>query len=398
MADRFATANGVPVHRGRVTMLRRGPWRAELETVSLDADELAGPVTIVIAGVTLQGTADPSRTGTDAGGSTSVLVVGGAGGLDDELEPQGYTATDVGTVLGDILGGAEEVLSPSVASSVLVAPLVRWTRVRGAAQAQLDTLTNYLGLSWRVLDDGTVWVGEETWPEAPTRGLVTREEDPRTAQVDVDVDAPSLRPGQSLAGRNIQAVAFELSPGGLRASVDFGLSASARFDASVRRIASEADAYQSPYEAKVLAQNGDGTLELRVLDDRIPPLSRVPYLAGAPGLELNFAQGAVVALEFLNGDETRPTVTGYARNGLDHIKVQSGTKHVARVDDTVDVGTLLLTTVMLPAPAFLVQHLAPNGTPTGPPVPVPGIVPTLAGVAQVPLSGLITSGTEYLRA
>jgi hypothetical protein len=64
--------------------------------------------------------------------------------------------------------------------------------------------------------------------------------------------------------------------------------------------------YYASYPAKVVAQNGDGTLELQPDDPRIPGLSNVPIRYGVPGVKATVASGARVLLGFAAGDPGKP--------------------------------------------------------------------------------------------
>jgi hypothetical protein len=64
--------------------------------------------------------------------------------------------------------------------------------------------------------------------------------------------------------------------------------------------------YFGNYAARVDAQNGDLTLELRPDTDRLPGLSKVPIRHGLPGVEVKVKTGARVMIGFDGGDPQRP--------------------------------------------------------------------------------------------
>lgn len=380
------TANGLDVSSLRLSLYRTGPWEAEIDVLDTDA-ELTEAVTLVVGSQTFVGTADAARTGADLGGLTSLTIRGGAGGMDETVERQGYTTTTVAIVLGDLLTIAGEALSTTVDAALLSAPLLRWTRQAGTVREALRLLMEHLGHQWRILADGTFWFGADALADAGlTEGddYTVTNESPKQARDEVAIEEPIILPGQTFRSKAVEAVHYRLE-GELRATVEY--DSPNRIERRLEGIAKRATgrmAYAKPFEAKVVSQNADGSLELRSLDDSVPNLSKVPYMRGAPGLTLTVNVGAVVKLEFLNGDPTRPVVTGYGSDGLDHIKVNGGNKNVARVDDTVDMGTLTITG----GPSPVAGTYTP---PVGSPVTITAGVPFA-------LTGVITSGADALRA
>lgn len=381
------TANGLDVSSLKLSLYRTGPWEADIEVMDSDA-ELTETIELNIGGQTFVGTADAARTGSDLGGLTSLTVRGGAGGLDETVERQGYTATTVAIVLGDLLAIAGESLSSTVDASLLSVSLLRWTRQAGTVREAIRLLMEHLGHRWRILADGSFWFGSDDLADSGlTEGddYTVTDESPKTARDEVAIEEPSIRPGQTFRSKAVEAVHYRLD-GELRATVEY--DSPNRLERRLEGIAKRATgrmAYAKPFEAKVVKQNADGSLELRSLDESQPNLSRVPYMSGAPGLTLTVTVGAVVKLEFLNGDPTRPVVTGYGSDGLTSISVNGGMRNVARVDDAVNVGTLTIT--------------GGGGAPVGGTYIAPdGTTKTIAPGVPFGLSGVITSGANSLKA
>jgi hypothetical protein len=78
-------------------------------------------------------------------------------------------------------------------------------------------------VTWRVLPDGTIWAGPETWPDS---GLTTDDyqildEDPREGTALLGVEAPVLLPGTALAGRRVSYVEHLINAEGVRSNVWF---------------------------------------------------------------------------------------------------------------------------------------------------------------------------------
>lgn len=98
----------------------------------------------------------------------------------------------------------------------------------------------------------------------------------------------------------------------------------ASFAALVRSLTAHYD-YFAFYPYEVLAQNTDGSLELRTLDARLPGLSRVPVM-GLPGVEVKVKKGARVRVGFESGDPARPMASLWNASDLDEIKIVAATK------------------------------------------------------------------------
>jgi hypothetical protein len=81
--------------------------------------------------------------------------------------------------------------------------------------------------------------------------------------------------------------------------------AKAAFEALVRGVLPDLD-FLARYPARVVKQNGDGTLELIPDDARIPGMSKVPIRYGVPGIRATVAPGARVLLGFAGGNRDAP--------------------------------------------------------------------------------------------
>lgn len=212
----YAAINGLPLVDARISLPRVGVWHAD---VSLEHDEaLAGQVTLELGGVFFQGTV--RRAGITAGISVA-RVVGGGAGLDREATAQGYSDVPVSVPLSDILRLGGESLSPQAGSSITGHQLKHWVRARGRLGPLLATLVASVPVeqpSWRVLADGTVWVGEEGWPEVSMTHILI-EDDPRVPRKVLFAETPSILPGQVLEGDRIGYVEHVLDQSIVRTTV-----------------------------------------------------------------------------------------------------------------------------------------------------------------------------------
>lgn len=339
------TANDIRVTAGEILMPRIGAWHADILPDATSAAALVGPVVIVVGGsVTFRGTA--FRTGSFRE-RVGVRVVGGAGGLHTVVTPTQRRGVTVGRILTGLLAEGGETLSPLSTTSILNTPMTAWApRAGSLADAighLLDTATP--GAAWRVLDDGTVWVGTETWLPTTANVQVLDEALTDGSQL-VATDLPTLRPGTTLDGRRISAVVHRFEPERVRSSLWYeGITSTAdRLKAALFGLANHAlrrvDHFAT-YSAKVIRQMGDGRLEIRADDPRFRGLAAVAMRPGVHGITTTVRQGARILFGFENGDPRRAVATGWESGNperltieADAIKLGAGAvKGIVRKDD-----------------------------------------------------------------
>lgn len=296
----------------KVKIPRIGVWHAELVVDTPDA--ISGEVRIAIdGGDTYVGT--PDRSGAYAE-RASLRVVGGAGGLRNLATPRHYTDTSLRIVLGDLLDTGGETLSATAEAAVLDRSLDHWTTLAIPIGRVITRLmaTAAPDAAWRVLPDGTVWVGIETWPDS---GLTTPEDytllDQRDDQdrVVLGVEVPRLRPGTTLAGKRVSFVEYRLEEGGVRVKAWFGEDGGDRFKAALAGAVKAAVPdleYRAWYDAQIDAQEGS-TVDVTPdgdLAELLPSMARIPLVLGAPGLTSDGASGGRVHVGWLGGDPSKP--------------------------------------------------------------------------------------------
>lgn len=307
----FATCNGIAINDGRFSFRLLGAWEGSFSVSTDDALKVTGAVEIVLGETTLRGVATADA---DRGSKVTVRVVGGAGGLKADVAPRAYIGTTLGTLLVDALAAGKETLSSTSSSAATGAPIQRWTRVSDSVGGTLYRLLRSTPYTWRTLPDGTVWVGEDTWPEVVPDAHVEAEV-PTEKRLTLSLESIAVLPGQTYGGRRISSATYTLDERRLRADLSYSDGASALSDELsrfIQRETSHVDLMRS-YVAQVVAQNGDGTLELRVLDERVPHPSKVPVRMGIPGVtSFRVAPGTRVLLDHEDGDEQKPAVTAFA--------------------------------------------------------------------------------------
>lgn len=202
------TLGGATVTRCVVHMPQRGVWCAD---VDLDTEAApSGRVSLVADG-------GPTWSGTVIDGAVSHglwrgRLVGGAGGLRGELGPRAYRDARLADVLTDALADAGEALAAGAGELGAAAPL--WQRVRGSCARTVGLVADAHGYGWRVLGDGSVWLGAESWPALALADVSVLDVDPLRRVYTLSGETLAVRPGVTLPleheGRVVQVRAGEV--------------------------------------------------------------------------------------------------------------------------------------------------------------------------------------------
>lgn len=210
----LATLNDLGVIRGAIHMPLLGAWTADL--VVDGSTDITGAVTLALAGgLTMQGFAARSGAFLE---TEYVRVIGGAGGLQKQARIQHYRQTSVRGVVGDLMRTSGERLSVTADPTTLGLQLLAWTQRAQLVGAALTSIVgdrmNAGATAWRVLPDGSIWLGAETWPDA---GLIAPADYqelvalPSEGWVEFGFEVPRIAPGTSLDGRRVAFVEHTIS-------------------------------------------------------------------------------------------------------------------------------------------------------------------------------------------
>ena len=297
----------VAILTGYLRLPVRGNWAASVECAGVTVP--SGACSILI--YPEQRTGEPIKPPSTFAGfvrfadviegsnTLTVEVVGGAGQLLQQLPPLDYvtgvTQVPAGTVLAAIVSALPgEQLAAGVAQALNAYPLPRWHRAGGTtAKDAIDILVYDLAtvtglpLGWRVLPDGTIWAGLETWPtldaatvEAEYAGQVTTDGVVLYATSGAPLlpgwTITSTGPGGGLSAQAVEVV-YTLVPPALRTRVRHALPSDAPF-------APDLSLYARPWPASLAApQNADGTVNVTCDDARMGDMRSLPVRLGIPG-------------------------------------------------------------------------------------------------------------------
>lgn len=314
-------------------MPRMGVWHADVEA---DGDTaLSGAVVIDIEGDTFRGTIVRSDLN---GGRVLSKVAAGAGGMATAVAAKHYsTGPTVKQVVTDILTAAGESLSATSDATILGKRLTRWDRAAGKASDALVEVLESQSATWRVLDDGTVWVGRDTYPTQNVEHDII-DEDWIRGIVEIAPTRADLRPAVTFDGQRVSYVVHRLRPGSLRSEAHAVDSPSNLLEAILGQMRRRV-ALSRTYPARVVQQNADGTLQLLPDDDKVKGggLDRVPIRYGLPGFTATVPAGTRVRVGFDAGDASRPWAALWDEGDVTAVVFDGGTRPVAREGDLVKV-------------------------------------------------------------
>lgn len=362
----FIEANGFAVQSANITFRTPGYWEAVLRVDAETTLPAEGEEVVIIApGARLVGSA--LKPGTDLGGQASLRVLGGSAKWLVDIPARAQTTTTVRLVLGSILTDAGATLAASVAPSLLDQPMARWTRSKGDPATALDALSKALSVTWRTLDDGTVWLGTDAAEENTTDHDVI-DERPAEGVLEVAIEELTIRPGQTFRSGPVSEVVYDINAT-CRAKINRN-SGGNRAAAAIRRVAERAMAgtkLHPPTGAVVKGQNEDDTLELQVDSPEMPSLSRVPIRHWLSGVtKCRVENGANVWVQFEGGDPQKPYACLFVRGRTTHVVIDGdkfefgGDSAVADASLVETRLTAIETFLKLPGPIVGPAPLAPT--------------------------------------
>lgn len=196
---------GATVLRGTVTMPRAGAWVADLVLDGEVAPTGAQTLTPE-AGTPLAGTV---RTSAPYAGSTYVRLVGGADGLWKSPPAKAFRQVPLSTVLRDTLGAVGEALAGSSDAGVVGRQVAAYARVEAPAAHALAFWAGEAGVSWRVLADGSVWLGSDVYGAVSLDEQVVGDAPERRART-LATERLELLPGTTVSGRKVDSAIYTI--------------------------------------------------------------------------------------------------------------------------------------------------------------------------------------------
>jgi hypothetical protein len=190
---------------GNATLPRTGAWMANLvvngETIP------KGSMVATLSGVDMPCFIQRCEL---VQGMQHLRVIGGAGGLAKTAKAKHYRNPTVRHVLTDLARDAGEALSSTCTAAILNQPLNYWTTLALPTGAILQALADVAGggCVWRILYNGALWFGVETWPACPADVRIMQQDAQNASQV-LGTDAQGIWPGTTIAGRRVDLVVHD---------------------------------------------------------------------------------------------------------------------------------------------------------------------------------------------
>lgn len=306
----YLAIDGNLLERACIVLPRTGAWTADVEHIdAVPTAAVGSSVSLTFGSQTFVGTVVRVQSNQAPGYDTR--IVGGAGRLSAVLRVAQFKSPNLQNVLDVAIRDGRETLS-STASS-LTTSVNFWERSSRTLGQELDAIAAAAGLEWKVLLDGTIWLGTPEWTESSIDAVDYQvlESHADTGTMLVAAEDPTILTGETFEGLRVGQVIHRIEPDATRTEVytDTGVDrAMGALDALIRRSAPR-DLFAF-YEYKVISQSGD-TLELGTLDARMPDLSKVPYRLGVPGAVYMVTAGARCLVGFLGGSEQAPYIAGW---------------------------------------------------------------------------------------
>ncbi len=303
--------NGVPVLRASISFPRVGRWVADLHVDT--GDDITGSVTLASGdgSLTLQGHVQHGGVYAEY---LSLRVVGGTGGLDRPVAAVYSSSTPFRTVVSSLLQGVGESLSARSDPAIMGRFLQSWARASSPdAGTALQALADSAQAAWRVQDDGSIWLGTDTYPEITlddSQYELLRSFPSEGRDIYSGAPVPPIRPGTTLLGRRVAYVEYHLTENSAEMEVWYerGQSDDDRIHSALAGlIRSETCGvdYHALYRCQVSSQAPDGTLALVPRNSRIPAMTGVRLAQLVPGVDA-VVTGGEVLLAFEDGDPARP--------------------------------------------------------------------------------------------
>lgn len=202
--------NGLALTEVELTLPLHGIPVADVLTDSPNETLVAGsPVTLLFGDLTIMGTV---LRGNASFGTNRLRIAAGHGGIGRLATPQGWNDATYRQIAQTLLSSVGETLSPTATAPALAGLAQFWTVLAEPAGLALSRIVNALGLQWRMLTDGTVWIGTDLFAPtviAPSSATLIQTM-PEQGRDWYGVDSPVLLPGSLFGGRRVSDVLYRL--------------------------------------------------------------------------------------------------------------------------------------------------------------------------------------------
>lgn len=334
------TLNGEPTQSGRLIEPRVGVWWVETTIHAEGAESIppSGAVTLSFFDrLDLVGTVSAPRTVND-NGTISIRIEGGSGQLDQPLGVKHFHRTTLRRLVTALTDSTGDAIDTTADSALLERRVEHWSRPKTLAHRYLSDIAEKGGGVWRVLRNGNLWLGAETWPilefDHTEETKLGSGNGMRISPGKVGgFETPLVRPGVTFKGAKVAEVVTEWTSKGISQNVSFEDSdapgshtRSVQVDAdwNTRVFGTKLD-LSAMYPCKVTRQTADlARADVLPDDDRIKGrgLQEVLIRYGMPGVKAKLTNHARVLLGWEAADPARPFLSLWGHGGIQYIAVE----------------------------------------------------------------------------
>jgi hypothetical protein len=219
--------------RGRIAMPLTGAWIADVtmdpSSSGSNIPAVGDPIAISLGenGFAIQGAI---RRINNAFETVYARIVAGGGGLYKPVGPKAYGGdgpVTFGLILNDLLNSVGETLSPMTPAAITQISVPFWTVNTTPcfqAIASLILIARVMTsteVNWRVLPDGTIYVGVEPWPQSPMTSFDLYVWPPQELRAEVFAVDPRVTPGQIWQSGQVSNVQHRIDPEKIRSTIWF---------------------------------------------------------------------------------------------------------------------------------------------------------------------------------
>jgi hypothetical protein len=319
-AEAFATLNGYAVAGLTLQAAEQGPWWAEVDLENVAEKLTNGPgAKLVINGLTLSCALEGVGT---HGQAKSCRAVAGGGGWGKQIAKHGYSndaAVKARTVADDAARAAGETIGTFEPGADRLT--AKYVRQAGAASIALEDAAG--GSIWWVDYAGKTNVAKER-PTAAAKAsdYEVLAYNPRTQVVELGVTGLTVGVGSVISERldapaTIRAVTLKLTGRKLTMTAVCGEPRTTNaIEVLLKRIVERImnGRLFGKYRYRVVSMTADGRVNVQAVAKSagVPDLLRVEQWPGVAGAHATLTNGAIIAVEFLEGRRDLPIVCGYA--------------------------------------------------------------------------------------
>lgn len=321
MADGFPiTCGGIGCASVLLHVPSVGPWFADVKLTEVKGDMPAGGIELVIGDVTLKATVtDPSGT---YGEQRSLRVVAGAGSWGKPLVARNYS-NDAGTKATTLATDAAKEAGETMAAGISLPTVYPSHYVRNAGPASRTIEDAAAGVPWWVDYAGVTQVGQR-FVTVPGKGARVLDYNPATQHVTLAVDSlTDIGIGTQLIDERwqgtltVSSLEISITSASVRVTAWVGKGAD-NFLESMRALIGRLmpQGLFGKYRYRVIRMNGD-RVDLQIVKKQtgLPDIATCDMWPGVSGIHAKLANGAEVAVSFLDGDRSQPVIDSFVGRG-----------------------------------------------------------------------------------